>query len=393
MERGTSDQIVSRVERDKRNASQAQLDAKAQLGRKYSSLTDPGFARLSRQSFESISRTPFHAMVEVEVEFANGETREQLWYGHEGVSVNSPLNGVNVLAWTHPGLQAALTEDLGDYAELFAGGYKGGKRNKIVIVGVCSKARARFRRVSPEIVGLYEPGGVFVEDARPVQSRTVGLKAVKLDMTRDQSRAFRSAMSGLLMITGAPGSGKTTVAFQRIRFLIDQQDSMGDSSALRYDFQNTKIFLANPNLIQFSKKFLEQELDVPSSSIEQVGELINRYIAATWDWKNGAQPRRRAMTSLEHKARDSMLSLCGDEELRSCWKRYEKQIAERFSNARGYEWERWAGSKGIATEKLSDALRQISARRSGNTQKPSRPGAWMQCTKRFTLLMSQHAVL
>ena len=56
-------------------------------------------------------------MVEVEVELASGKVENQLWYANEGVTINSPLNGINVLARTHPGLQAALREDLDEYVE------------------------------------------------------------------------------------------------------------------------------------------------------------------------------------------------------------------------------------------------------------------------------------
>jgi len=46
---------------------------------------------------------------------------------------------------------------------------------------------------------------------------------VKLEMTPAQVKAFISRMNGVLLVTGAPGTGKTTVALQRVRFLYDQQ--------------------------------------------------------------------------------------------------------------------------------------------------------------------------
>jgi replicative DNA helicase len=79
-------------------------------------------------------------------------------------------------------------------------------------------------------------------------SPKTGLKAVKLDMTRDQIQAFVSRMSGLMIITGSPGPGKTTVAFQRIRFLFDQQDQRESGGRLvKYAPELTRVFLANEN--------------------------------------------------------------------------------------------------------------------------------------------------
>ena len=51
---------------------------------------------------------------------------------------------------------------------------------------------------------------------RPVKALPpvkTGLKAVKLNMTPDQARAFISRMSGLMIVTGAPGSGKPRSPF------------------------------------------------------------------------------------------------------------------------------------------------------------------------------------
>src|SRR5207244_4415710 len=145
-------------------------------------------------------------------------------------------------SWTHPGFQLALAGDLGEEQSVAKAGY--------TLKAVRPSARARFRQVLPEIRGLYEPGGeVHPEPAvKPVP--TLGLKAVKLDMTRDQINAFIAKMYGFMIVSGAPGTGKTTIAFQRIRFLFDQQDLReADEQNVSYEPNLTKVFLANTNLI------------------------------------------------------------------------------------------------------------------------------------------------
>ena len=224
--------LKDRTERDGRNANRAKELASVKL----QAVTPPtgirevdpqlsDFKDSERDSFRAIAEFGFHAMAEVEIKRKDGKIVKSLWYGNERSKINSPLvdgqlETINVLTWTHPGLQAALTEDLRKWTDLAASGFS--------IVGVRPGARARLRAVFPEILGLYEPGGAVGIAALETTRKDIGLKAVKLGMTREQSRAFRSRMNGLLIVTGAPGSGKTTVAFQRIRFLLDQQDERAE---------------------------------------------------------------------------------------------------------------------------------------------------------------------
>jgi len=98
-------------------------------------------------------------------------------------------------------------------------------------------ARAKFQNVFPEIIGIYDPGGHFGQIEKV--ATTTGLKAVKLHMTRDQVHAFISRLRGVLFVTGAPGSGKTTVAFQRMRFLFDEGERR---TGVEYSPENSKIF-------------------------------------------------------------------------------------------------------------------------------------------------------
>ena len=131
-----------------------------------------------------------------------------------------------------PRVQLALSADIGDYCDVKASGFK--------LHSIEPLAKARFDDTLPQISAVYHPGGAV--RPRRVERPKTGLKAVKLEMTKDQVKAFVSRMSGLMVVTGAPGSGKTTVAFQRIRFLFDQQDQRDHAGHLvKYAPHQTRV--------------------------------------------------------------------------------------------------------------------------------------------------------
>ena len=118
-----------------------------------------------------------------------------------------------------------------------------------------------FDEVRPEISGFYQPGGTVYKSkpksaqrSKPKSAQrskpkpTAGLKAVEFGFSREQVQAFIARMSGVMVIIGAPGSGKTTVALQRIRFLLDQQGLRTEPNAIPFKPELTKVFLANQNL-------------------------------------------------------------------------------------------------------------------------------------------------
>jgi hypothetical protein len=379
-----ADELAKRVARDQENAEIAVTAAIAETGKSRTSLTPVGGlggitehdrARIGYEdardaSLAAISKQPFHAMVEVytEIPGPNGKRieQEQLWYCNTESTSNQvlTLNGVKVpvLSWTHPGVQYALTLNIGDYQDIRALGYR--------LLSVEPMARARFDAVLPTISGVYQPGGAV----RPQQvaSSKTGLKAVKLNMTPDQVHAFVSRMTGLMIVTGAPGSGKTTVAFQRIRFLFDQQDQREDGGRLvSYEPALTRVFLANDNLAEQAKVLLFEQLDIPVSVVRSVSDYIAEYLDQSWPYKHDARPRQRKLPPLELAARTAILGLSDHHDLGRLWQAYEAQIAERLSSGASAAWASFDPKAREQMAVLAEALR-IYSQKEAHTSDPLR---------------------
>lgn len=352
-EKPTRSELDHRVSRDQRHAELVAAAAKRELGELSSApplvvgLHGPtqydrnrqDYTVLRRAALKAIAEDPFQAMVEVytEVVAENGKLleKEQLWYTNSSASTNEVLSvegdNIAVLAWTHPGVQLALATDIGDCRDVRAGGYR--------LRSVEPIAKARFDASLPLISAVYQPGGPVRPASLPSPGKT-GLKAVKLNMTRDQILAFVSRMSGLMIVTGAPGSGKTTVAFQRIRFLFDQQDQRegGACQLARYAPHLTRVFLANENLADQAKSLLANQLDIPDFIVQSVGDFVVGYLEQVWLFKHNARPRQRKFTRLEIAARSAILGLSDHHDLRRLWDSYERQVADRLGTAPSGAW-------------------------------------------------------
>ena len=338
-----------RVQRDRQNAEFVVEVARVELARLRPPQTDSRFgvtefhkSRVdhldrSRKALKAIADEAFHVMVEVYTKSANAGgkplEKEQLWYANTSSEANEVLSSdgqsVNVLAWTHPGLQTALALDIGEVKDVRENGYR--------LLSVKPRAKARFDRLFPNISGVYQPGGA-VRPRTTARPKT-GLKAVKLDMTPNQVSAFISRMSGLMIVTGAPGSGKTTVAFQRIRFLIDQQGERQEHSRLcTYSPNLTRVFLANDNLVEHAKNLLVYQLRIPDFVVQPVNEFVERYLDHVWAYKHSARPRQRRLSRLEGAARAAVLGLSDHYDLGRLWEVYERQIANRLESVAAAPW-------------------------------------------------------
>lgn len=167
------DDLNKRISRDQANALAAVRCAQHELAQfrapvlSGSGLHGPTEHDLGRRDYadkrlaalEAIMSDPFQAMVEVytEVVGERGEIieKEQLWYANVESSVNEVFrdgsSNIAVLSWTHPGIQLALSTDLGDFRDVKASGFK--------LRSVEPLAKARFDAALPQISAVYQPGG------------------------------------------------------------------------------------------------------------------------------------------------------------------------------------------------------------------------------------------
>ncbi len=359
-----------RIKRDEQNARYAKDIANMELrnfsrrietpditsGPSASYLESLHYGDREHASLQAVCADPFHVMLEVTIETSERNKKivmDKLWYANEQSMYNLPLwkgdQEINVLAWTHPGVQLALVGELGEPQDIRANGY--------ALREVTSHSRAKFSQVLPSISGIYEPGGSVRRERIKIPS--TGLKAVKLDMTRDQVKAFISKMNGMMLVSGAPGSGKTTVGMQRIRFLYDQQEvRKEDLKNVTYSPELTRIFLANQNLIDYSKNMLEKDLHIPSKIVELVNKFVKEYLGEVWAYKHHAKPRQKKLFIYDERGRQAFFGLCNTAQLKDCWLSFEYQISERLVQTGKANWLNISKKKSIkeASESLADAF-------------------------------------
>ncbi len=314
------------------------------------------------ESLANIREHPYHGMLEVETVTSNRgkhNTKEQLIYVNEQTNVNVAGLGnakLNILTWTNPIVQIGFSSDLREENDVREKGY--------TLISATPLARAKFSLLRPQLAGIYEPGGVV--QAKEAKKKKTGLKAVKLDMTKEQVEAFLSKMSGMMLVSGAPGSGKTTVAMQRIRFLYDQQELRREElKNVSYRPDLTKIFLANQNLIDYSKKMLEKELQISSSVVELVKDFMRRYLADIWSYKNKAKVRKKRLLFHELRGRQAFFGLCNKDQLIDCWMSFEYQVKDRLTLVEEADWflgaeqSLWKETTALS-EKIIQFARQIT---------------------------------
>lgn len=111
-----------------------------------------------------------------------------------------------------------------------------------------------------------------------------GLKELVLKTDFEQDGTMRFPMRGFLRIEGVPGSGKTTVALQRIAYLIDRQYDelpLPKDSRPIFSQEKTLVLVLNEVLEIYLRRLLE-DLDVRNVDIVSFnGFLTERFLGKT----------------------------------------------------------------------------------------------------------------
>ena len=313
-------------------------------------------------AFQVIADDPFHAMLEAETTGPRAGTKV-LWYANKDTRANQVLTvddkQIKVLAWTHPGFQKGLAAELDKWVRF--------SRTGLAITAVRPSARARFTQTAPAVAGLYDPGG-RVAAVLPPEPATAGLKSVKLDMTPEQVEAFIDRMDGMLLVTGAPGTGKTTIALQRIRFLLDQQELREPGRHVPYAPDLTRVFLASDTLMSYTRNLLSNELGVPPDVVSHVGKFIETYLDDVWESRGRARPITRRMPVEVQRARHAMLNLCTAKDLSGVWLAVEDQARQRLKDTSAADWIRVGAKAGSAqaAAALAQRLADVSPKATGD---------------------------
>jgi hypothetical protein len=121
-----------------------------------------------------------------------------------------------------------------------------------------------------------------------------------------------------------------------MRFLFDEGER---KIGIKHSPENSKVFLANENLVSYSKDLLENHLDIPSSIVSLIKSFIEEYLDSAWRFKQDALFLSHDISnSLQRRARESFFSTCLVDDMKKCWKEYEHQIIERLSDVTYSDW-------------------------------------------------------
>lgn len=109
----------------------------------------------------------------------------------------------------------------------------------------------------------YAAGMELARPAVAAQSPegTFGLRDIIRSIDTEQDKKLRATMSGVFILTGGPGVGKTTVALHRLSYLINEQNAEGAKTINHYTSRDTLFFTPESMAVVVWKDHLVPYLD------------------------------------------------------------------------------------------------------------------------------------
>ncbi|RKH05031.1 AAA family ATPase [Corallococcus carmarthensis] len=218
-------------------------------------------------AFRELAGDPFSVRIDA---ICNGKEAKRLYLtkARQGLALQG---GAHIISWTSPLARLRLF-DLGEEEEIVVP--KGEQTYRVDLRGRFQVQQGDLRN------GRYEAlSGAFdfasarqtidaaTSDLRPegpVAAAAFGLREIIFETDRTQDTYLRMPLRGHLVVEGAPGSGKTTIALQRVAYALEAQHDELDipRDAPHFTEESTLVVTYSDILVRYLERLLK-ELRIP----------------------------------------------------------------------------------------------------------------------------------
>lgn len=244
------------------------------------SITSPQRIR----NLKDLIKKPFQVRLDYKDWDANQLGIVYLTAAREGIVTDS----LKIASWTSPWGRIRFL-DIGDDEDLTIGGKD---------LSITLKMKGEYEQSAPDVRNakyilekqnlVLDSAAVLLgeesEEAEPrLKDDLFGLKEIVLRIDLEQDTTMRFPMRGFLRIEGVPGSGKTTVALQRIAYLIDRQYEelpLSQDAIPPFSQEATLVLVLNEVLEIYLKRLLE-DLNLTAVCTVNFNRFMTEFLAQT----------------------------------------------------------------------------------------------------------------